>query len=1708
MSYKKHVINPIGGMDFDSDDRVVEATDYRKAINIRNTVAYLENGQSSTNVKGNVLVSFNLPSGENKCIGTLDDKQNRTCIYMIWNSNNNHGIYRYYPEKTDSLNPYGVVEKIITFDFGWRKDRYITGIDLVNNELLYWTDNVRPRKINIKKANITNKRKCWAVYYPKFNHEDYVDLVAGFVLKKQDGSVILSSTLAIPNGSRKEMLNSIADQLNSGASGIVKADACNGFLEICEVGTDAWTLEVSLIDSNLDSLGAKATPLNWYGSNLIQRFFDRVKYPPSCNPLVVPKTDTDVNYNYIKQKVFQFRLQYVYDDAERSALGPISLIPLSATTCASDNQLNYINVDFNDSFLLDENIWTILKRVRVLIRERNSGVWKMVEDLDISQFYNLISSNLKASYNFYNDVAHTAIDNVLANKLYDKVPRYSESQKFIENRLVDGGVLDDYDAPCVDADLGIIVEDSKNEKTFNVTGKIRIANWQTNGNYENVSQDNNYAFPYGDDYLPLTHKSQPIIQLNTDEEDGRGRFPVFGGVAKISNAETQISQGNGYEQWLPEGGWPVYLAGTDYVDISRQIEVDFPQTSLNALDAQDATGAMTTWIKEDNDIYSTFNIKNVRPGRYIVRLASHWVSIGDKLEKGDLYDITKGKGYQNTSTNVVAIERGNGYEYFISEIEINVTNANIDAGTFYIDDLVNIKPEKTIADNAPLVGYSFSGYLLDNEGISTREQLEKALRVEKAVISIELLVDEISGWTYPSWTDHNGYWYRRHIDEKESEIGVVAVQIMHVISSTNSFNYSFNRYTTLTYRETNRKGVLADFSLNSSSFQFITAQQHGQVLSVVTNADYSKNLKTFITGYVKDTNGNGVSGVMVIYAQTGRTSRTDSFGYYKIAVYADTGYAYREWWTIQGKMSFFGTGFGPPPQGGIYPEDGYNNISNFFPDYTARLNTLTYNDFYSCILDFNGQDINIAILNPFGENAGTIAPPYSSTAWNIRADKIVSVLIEQLGTSQKRGGSYIAGIRYQDEAGRVCSVVEIDKAYIPFYGEDLNQYYPNDYPANTRKFGPARISVRLNSAPPIWAHMYQILLTKNIHQSKALQYLVNDVEYITSYDDDNETFKRTSFNSGDANQVMINLDNLADAFARDNDSQIGYSYEKGDRVRLVMDETGTYFEGIIEFKAVSYKSGNWLVLKAESALPEIKTGFLIEIFNRRLLEEEKVFYETGTCFKCTAPGTTLNQHSVTSFTIKGGESYFRKRTMRVIDENDSVFASFNYVIESFDISDFFESRDYNLGRIGIVDKDFKEIFRPTTLRVSNTFIPDTEINGLSNNEGIEDVETDREFGLIKKLIRVGSVLVSVHVNRTVSIYVNEKVFTDTTGNQTVGLSDSFLNTIRPLIGNYGTQHPESIVENENTAFGFDSIRGSTWMYSKAGLQINSENKAVNYFRNIVQGGIWDCPAVYDPFYKEYILTIGKRGAEFDFTLTTTEPNLNVSLLNSVNPSGILVNDSIEINIDGTMTKFQVYFVSGNQIGILGDISKFYDVNSKVKAYTRGERETIAYSDLKNRWTTFYSFEQDFYCGVRKQMVSFKNGQMYLHDEGLPNVFNGVFTPSELWLIVNPEPLHPKVWFANELQQKQDDGNCDWEAYEVSNREGQVSRILKSSWINKQDHWYSEFKRNLNTPVANPILNGERLRSVTLLVKLVNNRQGVINIWAYITNFEFSERTRI
>jgi hypothetical protein len=136
-----------GGLNQDVDENFLKPNDWTNALNIRNTDRLDGSDGVISNIKGNSLVTFTLPVGTNKCIGSYANEQTKMYYSFIWNSGGLHTITEY--DTTTST-----VSTVLQASYlNFQQYELINGVGIIGDNLLYWTDGYNPpRGIDITKA--------------------------------------------------------------------------------------------------------------------------------------------------------------------------------------------------------------------------------------------------------------------------------------------------------------------------------------------------------------------------------------------------------------------------------------------------------------------------------------------------------------------------------------------------------------------------------------------------------------------------------------------------------------------------------------------------------------------------------------------------------------------------------------------------------------------------------------------------------------------------------------------------------------------------------------------------------------------------------------------------------------------------------------------------------------------------------------------------------------------------------------------------------------------------------------------------------------------------------------------------------------------------------------------------------------------------------------------------------------------------------------------------------------------------------------------------------------------------------------------------------------------------------------------------------------------------------------------------------------------
>ncbi|OHC00335.1 MAG: hypothetical protein A2Z57_04390 [Planctomycetes bacterium RIFCSPHIGHO2_12_39_6] len=1562
------------GLDQDTEPRKVGGL--RDAVNIRYGTTDNGNDGTAENTKGNLLiVNPNLPAGTNKCIGGFEDKRDLSIIFFNFNSNNDHGIYRFY-STTQTIEKL-VVSSVLNFNLSSR----INSCDLID-ELLYWTDGDNsPRKINIDKANETAKKRKFNLYFgdDSGSGEAYFSFITD-----PNGNLVASWFFFAPTqDSLSELTKLYLANVPVAASAVAVFTSCQQFVEVEFTTVGGWDINI-FCGANPSYSVAQ----NFYPGTFTDRFINRIKDPFQCEPLVEPKEDSSRKNNLVQNKVFQFRIRPIYDDNEKAVWSPYSdipVIPSSCTNTTSASKLNYIELDFNDLDILDPDWISVIKGIEVSVREHNTGKLQHVQTLEQFEFL-----GSQGKFKFYNDSYYPEIDPAEAFKNYDAVARKVNSHEFVENRLFDGGLVEGYNPECIDASLALSYEIDPVVQTFNISGKLFIKSL-----YNVIS-----------DYVNF----QPIH----DTGAGVG----FGGFMPVDVQNGYITD---YDQQLPLGGFVMYLAGTGHYGVSQQnppangasVTSNNVWKSVPNFNTADLFPCGTTGQSdrkrirceiEDGNAFSRWKIAGVTPGKYVLRVASHRTTQSDlggtslAYQKTSTYTLLVGDFTQNecelevmTNGDIVVGNSSSGFTTY---------SAGSDIGDTHIADMASplwLMPRLTVV----------SGYVTDDDVTAptpTTTELLSSTRIELAEVEIDwansglslgiaflilpplaVFSAVIALWNAKkTYTDHNGFFFL-------STPNIVTLGELDVVKVTSGTN------------------ILGPTKYNLNASAWTPPSGFGERTGIFrnTNANVTNSSRTFAQGFVVDSANNPVAGVNVTCTRGGFTV-TDSNGQYSLPVYVSTTSA---------------------------------------PAIT-RPDRLIFNLRGGCIASFSPSSIG-----PF--NLAIPAVYNSSNLFLVTPSVVATIIGGGATTGLKRGGKFKWGIVYSDHALRDNDVNTNEdlELKIPFYTERTTPTGPI--------VGQSRpiVDWELKSLPPVWATHYQWVRTLNGNQGRFLQFILKTATYVDNNDIPAPPTQATQF--------KLDLGNIVDYKSQNLDSNVGYTFEEGDRAVLFRDASNNFFGDYYDLKIKGSNGGLLLYVDNILAIGVIPTGTLVEIYNPKKEAEIEKYYEIGECYEIGNPGTGLRYHkgltqdqdplnpvtTPATGTFQNGDVWYRFRTMpydqfNVLNNPPNDFLS--RFVEDASINDFYPSKDMSIGRFHIINKDGGEIIRPTAIRFSNVYIQNTKINGLSSFEGLNEKELDSNNGLIEKLIATQDVLLAIHNGSQInSMYIGKDVFRGLNTGQAniVALSESVIQKSYQYQGGVGTQHPQTVqIDEYGNVFGYDSNQGVVWMRTGQGIVPISDYKMISYFRNksnVFYGlSTKNIIGAYDSYYGQYIITFEE-----------------------IVPADDVVNPVI---IPG---------------------------------------ETIAFSKEVGEnggWESRYLFLAESYGGgLNNTLASFKNGNFYLHHANpLYNNFYGVQYTSKIRRIFNQNPSDMKVFLYMSEEAKD-----AWKCPIIQTPEGQLSSLEYTDFENIENVHRADFLRDSNTPnVSNPIIFGDDLRSSVLDVELENDKTTLTTIYAVNVYSSLSQNT--
>jgi len=497
-----------GKLNTDFDYRNVEQVDFIHSLNVRAqfgaTLGARENAQ------GNTLVPNTLPLGDNKVIGSVEDKQGSSLIYFVYNSLGNHTIWRYYPEEQTVANDKGVIRKVLeSSTLGFQVDKKIHSACVLDNYLI-WANSTAspPRSLDLDKATLGNKD--YLTYKLILDETSFVDTKKFYVaITAVDGTVIEAATAAYTADATSWLtqVDSLIAGIDALAFDITVVKRGTNELIITSDGSERCEITV---DAGVEILYVE---VNHYPAVILDYHINLIKPVPRCAP--VAKYVQSGAVSNLFGYTFQFAYRYIFVDNSRSPFSPISQIPTAIGWTAGsegyfETDFDEILVEINDTKLSDEGYLNLISGIELVVRYDDRGAFRRVK------YYSRESMTLNnIEISFTNTSVYGAIGSnedgsadIQVLKQFDSIPKFSETAVVLaddlgRSRLLLGGNTEGYDIDIV-PDVTIVIT-SQSHAVFPVpVPQFNEKKLKSDGIYD-------WGIVYEDEY----NRKAPVVPIGT-----------------------------------------------------------------------------------------------------------------------------------------------------------------------------------------------------------------------------------------------------------------------------------------------------------------------------------------------------------------------------------------------------------------------------------------------------------------------------------------------------------------------------------------------------------------------------------------------------------------------------------------------------------------------------------------------------------------------------------------------------------------------------------------------------------------------------------------------------------------------------------------------------------------------------------------------------------------------------------------------------------------------------------------------------------------------------------------------------------------------------------------------------------------------------------------------------------------------------------------
>lgn len=664
---------------------------------------------------------------------------------------------------------------------------------------------------------------------------------------------------------------------------------------------------------------------------------------------------------------------------------------------------------------------------------------------------------------------------------------------------------------------------------------------------------------------------------------------------------------------------------------------------------------------------------------------------------------------------------------------------------------------------------------------------------------------------------------------------------------------------------------------------------------------------------------------------------------------------------------------------------------------------------------------------PFTENGFTYVPTSYGTTDPLTFKNLTVVRPIDIARTYKRGSTPKFGLVYEDAEGRKGSVVTNKnfKQYVKFWTEEHSGSNYEDV-----RHSVIQLQMTINHLPPTWATRYRVVYGGN-GLRKFVQFILR---------------RPPSTVDGLMNW---RIDPLLKYQSQHAPTQVNYSFEEGDRLRMITTRDNDVVNGYVDVEIVGFEPANNIIKTKAIDSTDLGIGdySLVEIYGLRKdnIADSDIWFEIA-AFDIENGFHQANTQDQDAddpaiVLLDQGDAYQKPRnfvnTLSVGGASTNPeFPSFEWVdiVESECFSDFFPSEDIGIGRVNAVVEGFKQKWL-NGVRHGEKVFENTQLNGLSmfleNNYVIMPNKQDRIYGLAE----VEYVLKVLQQTKTTSIYLNRTSSFNPDGSESLILVDRVFGTVRPSAEDYGTLLPGSVMVHNRHLYFYDL------------------NKGV-YVRDAANGQV----AISDYGVKSFL---NRRSLQ----LQLQDP------------------DNLRAYSEWDEQTGQVFFTVVDRTNI-NPVAPF----------------SLSFHEGSNRWKSFHPFFNEDnkwpeqFASQGKNMVSFLDGELHVHNRNdLRNNYYGRQHAQKITLVA-AEPYNEVKLFTWLTVHSNKKWSCPTKGdVRIPGSEmypSGMDSMLHPNWFEGvEGTWNVAFRRDMNTPGTNSIWdgvnNGDPLRGFAILVTLTN-----------------------